>query len=313
MAEIPKRPLRVFLCHASADKPDVRVLYKRLISDGVDAWIDEEKLLPGQAWREVIPKEVRNSDIVIVCLSKHSVGKEGFVQKEIKEALDIADEKPEGTIFIIPARLDDCNVPNRLSSYQWVNLFEQNGYKKLLQALKTRGQQVGRPLIKKQKLSRRSRSSNKVIELNNRESIRRIIDNYVIEHPLLPDSEILRETERLLKLGKDFETDLPKSIKTIENISIVGAIAVEFVVRATVEERYKFYSRSQQVQEAEPEFANKDKQGSKTGYIKKAQRVRQLFFDFLAPKNILDERYEKPTEGMDIIWTSCQPPKFSTS
>jgi len=32
----PKRPLKVFLCHASADKPAVRDLYKRLKADGVD-------------------------------------------------------------------------------------------------------------------------------------------------------------------------------------------------------------------------------------------------------------------------------------
>lgn len=32
-----KRPLKVFLCHASADKPKVRELYERLKSEG---WID---------------------------------------------------------------------------------------------------------------------------------------------------------------------------------------------------------------------------------------------------------------------------------
>jgi len=37
-----KRPLKVFLCHASADKPAVRELYLRLKKDGVDryAWLD---------------------------------------------------------------------------------------------------------------------------------------------------------------------------------------------------------------------------------------------------------------------------------
>ncbi len=141
MAET-KRALKVFLCHTSADKPAVRALYKRLVADGVDAWLDEEKLLPGQNWREEIPKEVRNSDVVIVCLSSNSINKEGFVQKEIKEALDIADEKPEGTIFIIPARLEECDVPNRLSLYHWVNLFAKNGYERLLNALDERARQI---------------------------------------------------------------------------------------------------------------------------------------------------------------------------
>jgi hypothetical protein len=44
--EEPKRALKVFLCHA--DRDAVRGLYARLIQDGVDAWLDKEKLLPGQ-------------------------------------------------------------------------------------------------------------------------------------------------------------------------------------------------------------------------------------------------------------------------
>jgi hypothetical protein len=43
-----KRPLKVFLCHAHADRDPVRALYARLTKDGVDAWLDKEKLLPGQ-------------------------------------------------------------------------------------------------------------------------------------------------------------------------------------------------------------------------------------------------------------------------
>ncbi len=43
-----KRPLKVFLCHAHADRDAVRALYTRPTKDGVDAWLDKTKLLPGQ-------------------------------------------------------------------------------------------------------------------------------------------------------------------------------------------------------------------------------------------------------------------------
>ena len=95
------RKLRVFLCHASGDKPAVRKLYQRLVKDGVAPWLDEEDLAPGQDWEVEIRKAVQASDIVLVCLSLRSITKEGFVQKEIKFALDAADEKPQGTIFLI--------------------------------------------------------------------------------------------------------------------------------------------------------------------------------------------------------------------
>jgi hypothetical protein len=35
----PKRPLKVFLCHAHPDAEKVRALYARLKADGVDAWL----------------------------------------------------------------------------------------------------------------------------------------------------------------------------------------------------------------------------------------------------------------------------------
>lgn len=142
MANAEKRPLKVFLCHASGDKPPVRELYNRLTTEGVDAWLDQEKLLPGQDWRMEIPRAVREADVVVICLSKKSITKEGYVQKEIKFALDIAEEKPEGTIFLIPARLEDCSVPERLNRWQWVDLYEENGFIKLLRSLKLRADAV---------------------------------------------------------------------------------------------------------------------------------------------------------------------------
>jgi hypothetical protein len=138
-----KRPLRVFLCHASSDKPAVKKLYERLVKDGIDAWLDKEKLIPGQNWQLEIPKAVINSDVVIVCLSPQSITKEGFVQKEIKFALDSADEKPDGTIFIIPARLENCDVPERINKFQWVDLFSDDGYDWLLKAMQIRADGVG--------------------------------------------------------------------------------------------------------------------------------------------------------------------------
>lgn len=127
--------LKVFLCHGSEDKPIVRKLYHQLLASGVEPWLDEENLLPGQDWRYEITKAVRESNIVIVCLSRRSVSKAGFVQKEIKDALNVADEKPEGSIFLIPARLEECSLPARLSGRQWVDLFQKNGFERLLKAL----------------------------------------------------------------------------------------------------------------------------------------------------------------------------------
>ncbi|HKQ73496.1 MAG TPA: toll/interleukin-1 receptor domain-containing protein [Blastocatellia bacterium] len=140
----PRLPgrLRVFLCHSSGDKPLVRELYDRLRKAGFEPWLDEKDLLPGQDWSFEITRSVRNSDVVIVCLSKGSVSKAGFIQKEIKFALDVADEQLEGTIFIIPLKLEECEVPTRLNRWHWVNFFEEQGKAQLLRALKVRTSQI---------------------------------------------------------------------------------------------------------------------------------------------------------------------------
>ncbi len=45
------RPLRVFLCHSSNDKPAVRELYQKLLDEPwIEPWLDEEELYPGQDW-----------------------------------------------------------------------------------------------------------------------------------------------------------------------------------------------------------------------------------------------------------------------
>ena len=148
MPESPARPLRVFLCHSSSDKPIVRELYQKLSAEGwMDVWLDEEKLLPGQDWDYEIERALDKTDAVIVSLSTGSVSKEGYVQKELRFVLDIALEKPEGTIFILPLRLDASERPRRLRPIQGVDYFpperRELAYARLRRSLKLRADALG--------------------------------------------------------------------------------------------------------------------------------------------------------------------------
>ncbi|MGD9212253.1 MAG: toll/interleukin-1 receptor domain-containing protein, partial [Desulfobacteraceae bacterium] len=69
-----RRP-RIFLAHSSIDKKLVRKLYQELKRQGLDPWLDEEDLLPGQNWRIEIKKAIRRCDFFIACLSKRSIRK----------------------------------------------------------------------------------------------------------------------------------------------------------------------------------------------------------------------------------------------
>jgi ATP-dependent Clp protease ATP-binding subunit ClpC len=142
--DIHKEPaLKVFLCHSSKDKPAVRDLYKRLRDLNIDPWLDERNLLPGQDWDYEIEKAVRACQVVIVCLSAHSVNKAGYLQKEIRAVLDVADEQPEGAIYVIPLKLEECEVPSRLRRWHWVSFFEPDGFERLMGALEERRRSLG--------------------------------------------------------------------------------------------------------------------------------------------------------------------------
>lgn len=78
---------------------------------------------------------MRKSDVVLVCLSNDFIIKEGYGQKEIKLALNTALEKPEGTIYLIPLKLEECELPERLKPFHAVNYFEEDGFDKLISAL----------------------------------------------------------------------------------------------------------------------------------------------------------------------------------
>ena len=130
------RQIQVFLAHAHGDKEAIRILYQRMVKGGVKVWLDEQNLMPGQDWEYEIRKAIRESDVVIVCLSKQYGRQKGYRQKELRIALEEAESLPEGEIFIIPARLEECDVPDSLQRWQRVDLFDANGFKKLMHVLK---------------------------------------------------------------------------------------------------------------------------------------------------------------------------------
>jgi hypothetical protein len=128
--------IRIFLCHAVEDKSKVRELHKRLSEEqGLYVWFDETDLMPGDDWQLRISRSIRDSDAVIICLSKVATEKSGFVQREMRLALEAADEKPPSKIYVIPVRLEQCTVPDALTRWQWVDLFKRGGYRKLVKAL----------------------------------------------------------------------------------------------------------------------------------------------------------------------------------
>ncbi len=130
------RRARVFLSYADPDRARVAALYHSLQMSGFLPWMDKMDIEGGEAWETAVRRAIRKTDFVLVCLSKGSVDRSGFYQTEIRIALSILGEQAPDKIFLIPTRLEECEIlHDGLRALHWVDLFSPDGYERLVRAL----------------------------------------------------------------------------------------------------------------------------------------------------------------------------------
>lgn len=226
MKTISNRQLNVFLSYATEDENFAKTLYEGLIRYNLDVWFDKEKLFPGQLWDEVVRQALNNADIVIVLLSKHTVSKEGYIQKEIRLALDKVDEKPDGTVYLIPVKIGKSPIPSRLSTIQYVDIKEENGFLKLMESIRIRAKSLGIEV----RLRRKNELINYRIIENNiaaYEELKRnlgdltpslLLSIYTVLHPYKKHAPIKKD-KLLLEIEKALHEDTIKTLDKIRRIS----------------------------------------------------------------------------------------------
>ncbi len=124
-----KERRKIFLSYAHEDIEMAKKIYNDLKSFGLDIWFDNVFLLGGQNWKIEIKKAIKSSKYFIALLSENSVDRVGYVQKELKIALDILDLYPESGVFIIPIRLEECEPSHeKLYDLHWIDLFPPSEY-----------------------------------------------------------------------------------------------------------------------------------------------------------------------------------------
>jgi len=126
----------IFLSYAHEDIGIAKKLYQDLKKYNLNLWFDTESLIPGQNWQVEIKKAIRKSNFFMALLSKNSVNKIGYVQKELKIALDILDYHPESNVYFIPVRLDNCDPTNdQIFDLHWIDIFPEDKYQEGLKKL----------------------------------------------------------------------------------------------------------------------------------------------------------------------------------
>jgi hypothetical protein len=126
----------VFLAHALEDAAKIRSLATVLRAAKFEPVLGTDSVLAGRRWEDVARQTVRTCDFFVPCLSRAALDRSGRLHAEIRLALDRCQELPESAVFMIPARLDECDVPWSLAEYRPVDLFSADGPGQLLRALR---------------------------------------------------------------------------------------------------------------------------------------------------------------------------------
>ncbi len=143
---MPKK--HVFLSYCRTNKVEVGKLRDELISAGEPVWWDQD-ILPGHDWKHEIRRAMRDAYAVVLCLSKEAVARTASgIYTEAADAITAYRDLPPGSIFLIPVRLSDCEIPlieidatRTLDRLQYVDLFppsqRMHGFEHLLTSLQS--------------------------------------------------------------------------------------------------------------------------------------------------------------------------------
>jgi hypothetical protein len=118
----------VFLSYASQDAEAALHICNALRAADIEVWFDQSELRGGDAWDQMIRRQIRQCTLFIALISAHTDARpEGYFRREwrlaVERAQDIADDEP----FLIPVLVDSTNeatarVPDRFRAVQWTRL-----------------------------------------------------------------------------------------------------------------------------------------------------------------------------------------------
>lgn len=127
---------KIFLSYARPDLPEVDRLYGALKNLGACPWMDKRDLMGGENWPIAIEAQIKASDFVVFCLSPRSYKRRGFVMAEMRFALKTLEKLLSSDIYLIPVRLEECEVPPELADINCIDLFEEGGMAALEKSIK---------------------------------------------------------------------------------------------------------------------------------------------------------------------------------
>ncbi|HMU95099.1 MAG TPA: toll/interleukin-1 receptor domain-containing protein [Anaerolineales bacterium] len=127
----------IFMSYSRRETGFVDDLTYRLEKAGFNVWLDFRRLIPGTPWAGQIDKGLRESDVVLLVVSKDSIASQ-FVELEWRHVLEYEHKR------IILAIFEAVKLPPELKKYEWVDFrgSYEAGLKELIGQLNTPMQEM---------------------------------------------------------------------------------------------------------------------------------------------------------------------------
>ena len=109
--------MHVFLSHNHRDKDVATPLAAQLRLVGVDVWLDDWEITPGDSIVGKVGEALDLVDTVLLLWSENAASSR-WVNTEMETALD--RQQSDGSIRIIPVRLDETELPPLLRRLKWI-------------------------------------------------------------------------------------------------------------------------------------------------------------------------------------------------
>lgn len=114
----------VFLSHNAKDKPRVRRLAERLRDAGLRVWFDDWSVKAGEIISLKVDEGLEQSRVLLLCMSPNALAS-GWVALERSTA--VHRDPSNAQRRFIPLLLADCDLPDTLRRYKYVDLREESG------------------------------------------------------------------------------------------------------------------------------------------------------------------------------------------
>src|SRR5205085_7640106 len=99
----------VFISYVRDDQTLIDQLATDLRALGVEGWLDRERILPGQRWKDAIRNAIQKGDFFICCFSANYESRDkSYMNEELTLAIDELRQYTADRTWFIPVMLSPC-------------------------------------------------------------------------------------------------------------------------------------------------------------------------------------------------------------